>query len=47
MFCDLAVRDLEMAIGAFALSQLSAVRERSSFLDGVLQPEKSRLTAAR
>ncbi len=27
MFYDLAVRDIEIAIGAFALSQLSAVRE--------------------
>jgi uncharacterized membrane protein YphA (DoxX/SURF4 family) len=28
MFYDLAMRDVEIAIGAFALSQLSAVRER-------------------
>src|SRR5665213_3294981 len=27
MFYDIAVRDLEIAVGAFALSQLSAVRE--------------------
>ncbi|PYT65778.1 MAG: hypothetical protein DMG39_28285 [Acidobacteria bacterium] len=27
MFYDLAVRDVEIAVGAFALSQLSAVRE--------------------
>ena len=27
MFFDLAVRDVEIALGAFALSQLSAVRE--------------------
>ena len=27
MFYDLAVRDLEIAVGAFALSQLTAVRE--------------------
>jgi uncharacterized membrane protein YphA (DoxX/SURF4 family) len=27
MFYDLAMRDLEIAVGAFALSQLSAVRE--------------------
>jgi uncharacterized membrane protein YphA (DoxX/SURF4 family) len=27
MFYDLAVRDIELAIGAFALSQLTAVRE--------------------
>jgi uncharacterized membrane protein YphA (DoxX/SURF4 family) len=29
MFYDLAVRDLEIAVAAFALSQLSAVRESS------------------
>lgn len=28
MFYDLAMRDVEIAIGAFALSQLTAVRER-------------------
>ncbi|GGA58989.1 hypothetical protein GCM10011507_07950 [Edaphobacter acidisoli] len=28
MFTDLAMRDVEIAIGAFALSQLSAVRDR-------------------
>jgi hypothetical protein len=27
MFYDLAVRDVEIAVGAFALSQLTAVRE--------------------
>jgi hypothetical protein len=30
MFYDLAMRDVEIAIGAFALSQLSAVREERS-----------------
>jgi uncharacterized membrane protein YphA (DoxX/SURF4 family) len=30
MFYDLAMRDVEIAIGAFALSQLSAVRERQA-----------------
>jgi uncharacterized membrane protein YphA (DoxX/SURF4 family) len=30
MFYDLAVRDLEIAVGAFALSQLSTVREQSN-----------------
>ena len=30
MFYDLAVRDLEMAIGAFTLARLSEVRERAS-----------------
>ena len=29
MFYDLAVRDLEIALSAFALSQLSAIREQS------------------
>jgi hypothetical protein len=29
MFYDLAVRDLQIAVGAFALSQLTIVRERS------------------
>jgi hypothetical protein len=29
MFYDLAVRDLEIAVGAFALSQLTTVREES------------------
>jgi uncharacterized membrane protein YphA (DoxX/SURF4 family) len=30
MFRDLAVRDVEIAIGAFALAQLTAVREQST-----------------
>ena len=30
MFYDLAVRDVEIAVGAFALAQLTAVREQSS-----------------
>jgi hypothetical protein len=30
MFYDLAMRDIEIAIGAFVLSQLSAVREQHS-----------------
>jgi len=30
MFYDLAVRDLEIAVGAFALSQLTTVREEST-----------------
>ena len=30
MFYDLAMRDVEIAIGAFALSQLTAVRERTA-----------------
>jgi hypothetical protein len=30
MFYDLAVRDLEIAVGAFALAQLTTVREEST-----------------
>lgn len=37
MFYDLAVRDVEIAVGAFALSQLSAVRESGSAAAGVTQ----------
>jgi uncharacterized membrane protein YphA (DoxX/SURF4 family) len=33
MFYDLAVRDLEIAVGAFALSQLTAVREEYALAD--------------
>ena len=45
MFYDLAVRDVEIAIGAFALSQLSAVREHSLIPEGVTHHSKSQLTA--
>ena len=34
MFYDLAMRDVEIAIGAFALAQLSAVREHQATSDG-------------
>ena len=34
MFYDLAVRDLEIAVGAFALSQLAIVREESALAAG-------------
>lgn len=37
MFYDLAVRDLEIAVAAFALSQLSLVRERASSAAGITQ----------
>jgi hypothetical protein len=37
MFYDLAVRDVEIAVGAFALSQLSAAREGSLLAAGVKQ----------
>ena len=30
MVCDLAMRDVEIALGGFALSQLTTVRERVS-----------------
>ncbi len=45
MFYDLAVRDVEIAIGAFSLSQLSAVRERSTAAAMTNQQEKARLAA--
>ena len=45
MFYDLAVRDVEIAIGAFALCQLSAVRERSLIGEGATHHAKSQLTA--
>lgn len=35
MFYDLAMRDVEIAIGAFALSQLTAVRERTAAKEAV------------
>lgn len=37
MFYDLAVRDVEIAVAAFALSQLSAVREGASAASAVTQ----------
>ena len=37
MFYDLAVRDVEIAVGAFALSQLSSARESSLAAAGVKQ----------
>lgn len=45
MLYDLAVRDVEIAIGAFSLSQLSAVRERSTAAAMTNQQEKARLAA--
>ena len=45
MFYDLAMRDVEIAIGAFALSQLTALRERSvstnPMAKGVVSPKFS------
>lgn len=40
MFYDLAMRDVEIAIGAFALSQLTAVREQAA-----MEKTNSRLVA--
>ena len=39
MFYDVAVRDIEIAIGAFTLSQLSAVRESAVATTEVRQPK--------
>jgi hypothetical protein len=45
MFYDLAMRDVEIAIGAFALSQLTALREQSvstiPVAKGVVSPKFS------
>lgn len=45
MFYDLAMRDVEIAIGAFALSQLTALREQSvstsQMAKGVVSPKLS------
>lgn len=43
MYFDVAVRDLEIAVGAFALSQLTAVRERSHAIDAIKHPTNTRL----
>jgi len=37
MFYDLAVRDVEIAIGAFTLAQLTAVREQSSLKKNIAE----------
>ena len=44
MFYDLAVRDVEIAVGAFALSQLTAVRESSVLAAEPNQRTHSQLT---
>jgi uncharacterized membrane protein YphA (DoxX/SURF4 family) len=44
MFYDLAVRDVEIAVGAFALSQLTAVRENRGIAEGAKPSAKARLT---
>lgn len=43
MYFDIAVRDVEIAVGAFALSQLTAVRECSHAGEAVKQPANARL----
>jgi len=43
MFYDLAMRDVEIAIGAFALSQLTAVREQAMTKRGAKAAESSQL----
>ena len=46
MFTDLAMRDVEIAIGAFALSQLSAVRDRQVAEKEVVAAVDSNIAAA-
>jgi uncharacterized membrane protein YphA (DoxX/SURF4 family) len=43
MFYDLAVRDIEIAVGAFALSLLTAVREEFRITEGANQSAKPQL----
>ena len=43
MFYDLAMRDVEIAIGAFALSQLTAVREQATTKQGARAAKSSEL----
>lgn len=45
MYFDIAVRDVEMAIAAFALAQLTAVRESALATDAVKQHSDSHLLA--
>jgi uncharacterized membrane protein YphA (DoxX/SURF4 family) len=46
MYFDIAVRDVEIAIGAFALAQLTAVRESSLATETVKHQTNSRLVAS-
>lgn len=46
MFYDLAVRDVEIAVGAFALFQLSAFRERAQAVQSPAASVGSRLMAS-
>lgn len=45
-FFDLAVRDLEIAIGAFALARMTTARERAAALEGERQPRLNEITHA-
>ena len=47
MFYDLAMRDVEIAIGAFALSQLTAVREQTTAKQGVREASSSQSALTR
>ncbi len=47
MFSDLAMRDLEIAIGAFALSQLSTVRDRVAARKNIAEAPDSQFVATR
>ena len=47
MFYDLAVRDVEIAIGAFTLAQLTAVREQSSMKSAATERADSRVAFSR
>lgn len=46
MYFDIAVRDVEIAIGAFALAQLTAVRESSLATETVKHQTNPRLVAS-
>jgi uncharacterized membrane protein YphA (DoxX/SURF4 family) len=45
MFYDLAVRDLEIAVGAFVLSQLTAIREQSMLGTEAASPIVDRISS--
>ena len=45
MFYDLAVRDLEIAVGAFVLSQLTAIREQSMLGTEAASPIEDRISS--
>ncbi|HEY1808355.1 MAG TPA: hypothetical protein VGG42_07315 [Acidobacteriaceae bacterium] len=46
MFYDLAVRDIEIAVGAFALSQITAFRERTQITQAPATARNSELTTS-